>query len=42
LCGLAVIAAVSAALGYFVSILIWRWWTARKWRRRAARGQIEI
>jgi len=38
--GLAVIAAASAAIGYFISILIWRWWTARKWRRRAARAQV--
>jgi uncharacterized protein (DUF2062 family) len=42
LCGLTVIAAVSAAIGYFVSILIWRWWTGRKWRRRMARGKVEV
>src|SRR5687767_2694472 len=42
LCGLAVIAAVSAALGYFISVLIWRWWQARKWRRRAERAQAEV
>jgi uncharacterized protein len=35
LCGLAAIAAASAALGYLLSILVWRWWQARKWRRRA-------
>ena len=40
--GLAVIAAASAAIGYFISVLIWRWWTARKWRRRAERGQAEV
>jgi uncharacterized protein (DUF2062 family) len=28
---------VSAAIGYFISIFVWRWWVARKWRRRAAR-----
>jgi uncharacterized protein (DUF2062 family) len=33
--GLLVIATVSAAVGYFVSIVVWRWWQARKWRRRA-------
>ena len=37
LCGLTIIAAVSAAVGYLVSILIWRWWTGRKWRRRASK-----
>ena len=35
LCGLAAIAAALAALGYLFSILVWRWWQARKWRRRA-------
>jgi hypothetical protein len=35
--GLFIIAAASAFVGYFVAILIWRWWQARKWRRRAAR-----
>lgn len=35
--GLFIIAALSALLGYLVSILGWRWWTARKWRRRASR-----
>src|SRR5687768_2835897 len=42
LCGLAVIAAVSAAIGYLISILIWRWWTGRKWRRRMAKGGVEV
>ena len=37
ICGLFIIATLSAFVGYFVSILIWRWWQARKWRRRAAR-----
>ena len=32
--GLFIIATVSAAVGYFVSALIWRGWIGRKWRRR--------
>ena len=35
--GLLVIALASGALGYLISILFWRWWTGRKWRRRALR-----
>jgi hypothetical protein len=35
--GLFIIAVVSAVIGYFVAIFTWRWWVARKWRRRAAR-----
>lgn len=35
--GLLLIACASALVGYMVSGLIWRWWQARKWRRRAAR-----
>jgi uncharacterized protein (DUF2062 family) len=35
--GLFVIGAAAAAIGYFVSIWIWRWWTGRKWKRRALR-----
>jgi uncharacterized protein len=35
--GLFVIALVSGAIGYFVSTFIWRWWTGRKWKRRALR-----
>jgi len=35
--GLFIIAALSALVGYFASILIWRWWTARKWRRRTGK-----
>ena len=42
ICGLAIIATISAAVGYLVSILIWRWWTARKWRRRMAKGEVEV
>ncbi|HEU0135523.1 MAG TPA: DUF2062 domain-containing protein [Allosphingosinicella sp.] len=36
--GLFIIAVISAVIGYFASILIWRWWTAHKWRRRARHG----
>lgn len=35
--GLFIIALASAAVGYVLAMLIWRWWTARKWRRRALR-----
>jgi hypothetical protein len=36
--GLFIIASLSAFLGYFASIWIWRGWQARKWRRRGARS----
>lgn len=36
--GLLVIAAVSAVVGYFASILIWRWWTGRRRRQRVDRA----
>ncbi len=32
--GLFLIASVSALVGYVVSLFAWRWWTARKWKRR--------
>lgn len=35
--GLLIVATLTAAIGYALSIFIWRWWTARKWRRRARR-----
>ena len=38
--GLFIIATVTAVVSYFVSILIWRWWTGRKWRRRALRRAV--
>ena len=39
--GLFIIGSVAAIVGYFAAIGIWRWWTARKWRRRAAhRGAV--
>jgi hypothetical protein len=34
--GLFVIAIVTALVGYLASILVWRWWTAHKWRRRTS------
>jgi len=34
--GLVVIAVVSAALSYVMTVWIWRWWTGRKWARRGA------
>ncbi|HEY5721315.1 MAG TPA: DUF2062 domain-containing protein [Allosphingosinicella sp.] len=42
LTGLAVLAAASAALGYLISILVWRWWTGRKWRRRGQRDEAQV
>ena len=33
-CGLAVIGAVVAFAGYWVSLVGWRWWISRKWRHR--------
>ena len=35
--GLVIIASVCAAIGYFLSIFVWRWWQGRKWRRRMRR-----
>jgi uncharacterized protein len=32
--GLFIIGLGTALVGYLLSILVWRWWTARKWRRR--------
>ncbi len=36
--GLFLIALASGAIGYFLAAFIWRWWTGRKWRRRALRA----
>ena len=36
--GLFIIALVTGAIGYLMAIFVWRWWTGRKWRRRAARS----
>ncbi|HET7709556.1 MAG TPA: DUF2062 domain-containing protein [Sphingomicrobium sp.] len=35
LTGLAIIAAVVAFAGFWVSLVGWRWWISRKWRQRA-------
>jgi len=35
--GLFIIGAAAAAIGYFVAVFLWRWWTGRKWRRRAVK-----
>lgn len=32
--GLLIIASAAAAIGYVIALFGWRWWTARKWRRR--------
>ena len=40
--GLLIIAAVSAIVGYFLSIGIWRWWQGRKWRRRTAKDDASV
>ena len=36
--GLFVIGLVSGLIGYLISGFIWRWWIARKWRRRTQRA----
>ena len=38
--GLLIIALAAGAIGYFLSVLVWRWWTGRKWRRRATRRPV--
>ena len=35
--GLLLIALAAGAIGYLLSVLVWRWWIARKWRRRSLR-----
>jgi hypothetical protein len=35
--GLAIIGALFALTGYYVALVGWRWWVARKWRHRQAR-----
>ena len=37
--GLFIIAVAAGALGYLVASLFWRWWTGRKWKKRALRGE---
>ncbi|HEY0446822.1 MAG TPA: DUF2062 domain-containing protein [Allosphingosinicella sp.] len=41
-CGLFVIAFAAAAIGYVLSGIVWRWWQARKWRRRSLRPTPEL
>jgi uncharacterized protein (DUF2062 family) len=36
--GLFLIAVTAGAIGYLISVWVWRWRTGRKWRRRALRG----
>lgn len=33
--GLAIVSVVSAAVGYVIAALGWRWWIVHKWRKRA-------
>jgi len=40
--GLFVIALASAAVGYVLAMLIWRWWQGRKWKRRAMRERAVV
>jgi uncharacterized protein len=40
LAGLAIIAILSAAIGYVIAMLGWRWWIVRKWTARAHRHQL--
>ena len=35
--GLFLIGVAAAAVGYLLSVFVWRWWTARKWKRRGTR-----
>jgi uncharacterized protein (DUF2062 family) len=37
-CGLFIIAFAAAAIGYVIADIGWRWWQARKWRRRGRKG----
>ena len=36
--GLFIIALAMGGIGYLLAIFVWRWWTGRKWRRRASRS----
>ena len=38
--GLFIIGLGAALVGYLLSVLVWRWWTGRKWRRRAWRRAV--
>lgn len=38
LAGLSLIAVISAVMGYLLSVVVWRFWIAGKWRRRHGRA----
>ena len=38
-CGLALIGAIVAFAGYWVSLVGWRWWIGRKWQQRRAASE---
>ena len=40
ICGLSLIALAAAAIGYVLAGFVWRFWQARKWRRRSARSSV--
>ena len=40
--GLFIIGVGAAVIGYLLSILVWRWWTGRKWRRRTRREPPDV
>lgn len=41
--GLAIIAAIFAFAGFWVSLVVWRWWVGRKWsQRRGASGREDL
>jgi uncharacterized protein len=35
--GLLIISVISAAIGYMISAVLWRWWLIRKWKKRGHR-----
>ena len=39
--GFVLLAIIFASLGYVISSFGWRWWTARKWRRRVANNGLD-
>jgi uncharacterized protein (DUF2062 family) len=42
LLGLTIVSVVSAALGYVIAALGWRWWLLRKWRRRIEARAVQV
>ena len=40
--GLFIIAAAAGLIGYLFTVLFWRWWQGKKWRRRARRPRGSI